>query len=427
MDSLFPEEIRKPKPPSPNAPLAERMRPHTLNELVGQEHLLGKGAPLRVLIENGTIPSMILWGPAGTGKTTIANVIANTANTTMERISAVESGVKELREVLHRAEKRTNNKPLILFIDEIHRFNKSQQDALLHAVERGIITLIGATTENPSFEVNNALLSRCHVYKLQYLSDKDIQAIIDRVILTQEEYNNVIIEDIKTLVAVSGGDGRSALNALETAKQLATKNDSESVFISSALLQQAVQKKVANYDAKGDGHYDTISAFIKSMRGSDPDAACLYLATMIDAGEDPLFIARRCIVFASEDIGNANPHALPLAVATFQAVERIGMPEGRICLAQCVTFLASCEKSNASYVAISKALELVQNNGVFQIPSHLTKANGKAYKYPHDFPDQFVEEEYFPTNIPQQRIYAPNGKGAEKELRKRLHELWKNR
>lgn len=427
MDSLFPDIQRTPKPLPPNAPLAERMRPQVLDELVGQEHLLGEGAPLRKLIEKGAVPSMILWGPAGTGKTTLAKVISHTVNGTIESLSAVESGVKELRDVLQRASKHQSGKPFILFIDEIHRFNKSQQDALLHAVERGVITLIGATTENPSFEVNNALLSRCHVYKLSYLSATDIQKIVERALEQQAEFNNVKIEDWPTLVQLSGGDGRSALNVLETASQLANTEADGSRHLSREVLQKAVQKKVANYDAKGDAHYDTISAFIKSMRGSDPDAACLYLAAMIDAGEDPLFIARRCIIFASEDIGNANPHALPLAVAAFQAIERIGMPEGRITLAQCVTFLSSCEKSNASYMAIETSMQLVQNNGVLHVPPHITKVDAKAYKYPHNYPKHFVDQEYFPLNIEVQKIYAPDGQGAEAEIKQRLEERWPER
>ncbi len=421
-------------------PLAERVRPRTVDEVVGQEHLLGDHGPLRTFIERSSIPSMILWGPPGTGKTTLAQAISTSANLNMERVSAVEAGVKELRSIIDRAGRdAVKGARLVLFIDEIHRFNKAQQDALLHAVERGIITLIGATTENPSFEVNSALLSRCQVYRLQSLTDDDIRVIIERALTDDEQLaaRNVRIEDWEALLSIAGGDARTALNAVETGAALADVDEDGSRPITREILQTAVQRRIVRYDRAGDAHYDTISAFIKTLRGSDPDAALYYLAIMIDAGEDPIFIARRMIIFASEDVGNADPRALQLAVATFQAVERIGMPEGRIPLAQCATFLASSPKSNAAYMGIDAALARVREGGDTTIPLHLRNAPtrlmkeqgfGAEYKYAHSYPGHFVPgENYFPEGFEPEKFYDPHGQGAEASIRDRLKAWWPER
>lgn len=420
-------------------PLAERIRPSKLEDVVGQDHLLGEGAPISVYAKRGSLPSMILWGPPGSGKTTLAGLLAQEVGAVFERMSAVEAGVRDLRDVIKRAEHRQRSgQRTILFIDEVHRFNKSQQDALLHAVERGIVNLIGATTENPSFEVNAALLSRSQVYKLNALSNEDIKKVVVRALIEDSEMRalNVQIEDWTTLYAVSAGDARSALNAVEAASVLVEENDKGARRITNEALQSAVQRRVARYDKAGDAHFDTISAFIKTVRGSDPDAALAYLALMIDAGEDALFICRRLIVLASEDIGNADPHALPLAVATFQALERIGMPEGRIPLAQCTIYLASAPKSNASYQAIEAALSMVREGGDISIPLHLRNAPtslmkdsgyGLGYKYPHSFEQHFIFEKYFPNGIDEQKFYDPDGEGFEKEIAERLRKLWPGR
>lgn len=420
-------------------PLAERCRPRVLDDVVGQMHLLGPGAPLRTLVERGTIPSMILWGPPGTGKTTLAAAICTTAGLSMQRLSAVEAGVKDLREIIAQASKQlARSHRMVLFIDEIHRFNKAQQDALLHAVERGIITLIGATTENPSFEVNAALLSRCQVYRLRSLTDDEVRHIVERAVASDPQLVDlhVVIDDWEAILSVAGGDARSALNAVEAASAISPVDEGGERHLTRDLIRTAVQQRVLRYDRAGDQHYDTISAFIKSMRGSDPDAAMLYLAAMIEAGEDPIFIARRLIIFASEDIGNADPQALQLAVATFQAVERIGMPEGRIPLGQCVAYLASAVKSNASYQAIDAALNLLRQGADLTIPLHLRNAPtrlmkdegyGTEYRYPHSFPGHFVDENYFPDGTAEQRFYAPDGDGREAEIRQRLERWWSRR
>ncbi len=424
---------------APLPPLAERVRPRTIDEVAGQEHLLGDGKPLRRFLENNELPSMILWGPPGTGKTTLANVLALSLNVPIHRLSAVESGVRDLREVIQRAEHtRATGQRTLLFIDEIHRFTKAQQDALLHAVEQGIITLVGATTENPSFEVNNALLSRCRVYRLEPLTPKNIRTIVERAIATDSELatKTIAIEDWDALIEAAGGDARNALNTLESAVGITPPNSNGVMSISREVLRNVLQQGVRNYDRAGDSHYDTVSAFIKSVRGSDPDAALLYLAIMIDAGEDPLFIARRLVILASEDVGNADPNALPLALAAFQALERIGMPEGRIPLAQAVTYLASAPKSNASYTAINKALDLVRATSRIPVPNHLRNAPtplmkqqgyGLEYKYPHDAENHWIDENYFPVNIPPRAFYVPKNSGAEQQIAERLRNLWKGR
>ena len=421
-----------------DSPLADRIRPHSIDEIAGQKHLIGEDGPLRNFFESGDFPSMIFWGPPGVGKTTFAYLIAEKSDYHFIRISAVESGVKEVRQIIAQADaiKRSGKKTL-LFIDEIHRFNKSQQDAFLHAVEKGIITLIGATTENPSFEVNAALISRCQVYKLKSLSDDDIKQVIENafrkdVILSQLD---IEIQDWDFLLAISAGDARTALNAIDLALKF-NKNKNKKFIINRKILEKALQQKTAQYDKKGESHYDTISAFIKSMRGSDPDAAIFWLAKMLDAGEDPKFIARRMVIFASEDIGNADTYALTLAISVFQAVNLIGMPECRINLAQGVTYLASCPKSNSSYFAIKKAETDIQSGASTSVPLHLRNAPtklmkkegyGKDYKYPHSFDEHFVKESYFPDGMQEKAFYFPSEFGKEKYFKERLEKLWKDR
>ncbi|MGE5480084.1 MAG: replication-associated recombination protein A [Chloroflexota bacterium] len=443
MDELFesPEPAPVIRKTETNAPLAVRMRPRSQREVVGQEKLLSEGAPLRAFFETKNFPSMIFWGPPGSGKTTLALLIAESSGSRFITLSAVDSGVKELREVIAQAGKSSvYGKRTILFIDEIHRFNKAQQDALLHAVERGVITLIGATTENPSFEVNSALLSRCQVYRLRSLSDDDVRRVIERAIKEDEtlsKYKLKLDEDARDfLLKIAAGDARTALNALELAFKLLRARPDEEATITRELLGRALQQKTAQYDKKGETHYDTISAFIKSLRGSDPDAAVFWMAKMLESGEDPRFIARRMVIFASEDVGNAEPQALQIAVAVFQAVQMIGMPEAAINLGQAATFLASCPKSNASYRAIMDAMEDVRNGASLEVPMHLRNAPTRlmkdegysaGYQYPHSHEGHFVAENYFPPGSKPKKYYKPGEFGKEKEFRERLSRLWSSR
>ena len=414
-------------------PLAERMRPQTLDDLVGQEHLAGKGSILRTAIEHGKIPSMILWGPPGTGKTTIANIIAHTLNIPFFTLSAISAGVKEVREVIQQALKTPAT---ILFIDEIHRFNKGQQDALLGAVERGTITLIGATTENPSFEVNSALLSRCQVYVLKPLSEDDLIKLLHQALEKDEWLKTKTIElkETEALLTISGGDARKLLNLLELVVDALSKE--RNILITDDTVMSIAQQRIALYDKTGEQHYDIISAFIKSMRGSDPNGAIYWLARMVEGGEDVKFIARRMVIFASEDIGNANPTALVLANAAFEAVNKIGYPEARIILAQCATYLAASHKSNASYMAINEAIDMVHKEGDLPVPLHIRNAPtglmkrmgyGQNYKYAHDYEKNFTDQEFLPDKIAGTAFYEPGKNPREEELRKFLRNLWKDK
>lgn len=415
-----------------NIPLAERIRPTSLDTFIGQKHLVGKNGILRKVIETGSVPSMIFWGPPGVGKTTLANIIASQLKVPFFTLSAVSSGVKEVREVIEKG--KTNNKT-ILFIDEIHRFSKSQQDALLGAVEKGTITLIGATTENPSFEVNSALLSRCQVYALKSLDQEDLKTLVQNAISTDRELKKKKIEvnEYGSLLNISGGDARRLLNLLELVVEY---NKAKEVVITDEMVMEAAQRRVAMYDKKGEMHYDVISAFIKSIRGSDPNAAVYWLARMIEGGEDVEFIARRLVILASEDIGNANPTAIVMATNCFQAVRVIGYPESSIILSQCVTYLAASAKSNASYMAIRQAQELVQRHGDLPVPIHIRNAPtklmkdmgyGKGYKYSHDYDNNFEKQEYLPDEISGTTLYDPGINARENELRQRLKLLWKDK
>lgn len=407
------------------------MRPSRLDELIGQEHLTGPGGVIRKAIQSGNIPSMILWGPPGVGKTTIANIIANEVKKPFYTLSAVSSGVKEVREVIEKAKVSQRS---ILFIDEIHRFNKSQQDALLGAVEKGIITLIGATTENPSFEVNSALLSRCQVYTLKSLGEDQLLALVDQAVKKDDQlkHRKLSLEEHEALLNISGGDGRKLLNLVELIADSVTGD----INISDKLVMEIAQKHIALYDKSGEQHYDIISAFIKSLRGSDPNAAVYYLARMVEGGEDVKFIARRMLILASEDIGNANPTALIMANNTFQAVNVIGYPEARIILAQCAIYLAASPKSNASYMAIENALGKVHESGDLPVPLSIRNAPtklmknlgyGKNYKHAHQYEGNFIAAEFLPDEIKGMKFYEPGNNPREEEFRKYLRTLWKEK
>ena len=420
-------------------PLAERLRPNSLEEYVGQQHIIGKGAPLRRIIESKHgIPSFILWGPPGVGKTTLATIISHTIDVPFYTLSAVTSGVKEVREVIDKATKERffSNSAPILFIDEIHRFSKSQQDSLLGAVEKGVVTLIGATTENPSFEVIRPLLSRCQTYILQPLSKNDLETLLQRAITEDVELQqrNIELRETDALLHFSGGDARKLLNILELVVDAFEGDDK--VIITNDFVKQCLQQNPLAYDKGGEMHYDIISAFIKSIRGSDPDAAIYWLARMISAGEDPKFIARRLVISASEDIGLANPNAVLLANAAFDAVQKIGWPEGRIPLAEATIYLATSPKSNSAYLAINKALEIVNETGNQPVPLHLRNAPttlmkemgyGDGYKYSHDYPNNFVEQQYMPDALLGIRLWQAQHSSNEEKLYQQMVKCWGDR
>jgi len=420
-----------------NQPLAERMRPRTLDDYVGQKHLVGPGSVLRKMIEAGRVPSFILWGPPGVGKTTLAQIIAARLETTFYTLSAVSSGVKDVRDVIEKAKSNRffNTISPILFIDEIHRFSKSQQDSLLNAVETGVVTLIGATTENPSFEVIRPLLSRCQVYVLKSLGKDDLltllnKAVTEDVVLKQKKFT---IQETDALLRFSGGDARKLLNIIEL---MVSASESDEVLITDEAVVERLQENPAAYDKGGEMHYDIISAFIKSIRGSDPDAAIYWLARMVAGGEDPEFIARRLVISAAEDIGLANPNALLLANACFEALKKIGWPEGRIILAETTVYLACSAKSNSAYLAIDDALSLVNRTGNLPVPLHLRNAPtqlmaelnyGKEYKYAHDFEGHFVRQEYLPHELKNERLWVGQPNAAESKLIEHMKNLWGER
>ncbi|MGV8094105.1 MAG: replication-associated recombination protein A [Mangrovibacterium sp.] len=418
-------------------PLAERLRPRTLDDYIGQEHLVGKEAVLRKMIESGNISSIILWGPPGVGKTTLAKIIANTLDRPFYNLSAINSGVKDVRDVIDKAQKQQffNRPNPILFIDEIHRFSKSQQDSLLGAVEQGLVTLIGATTENPSFEVISPLLSRCQVYVLKSLEKEDLLKILDLALKkdTELKKKEVIVEEYEALLRFSGGDARKLLNILEL---IVNAEEQDRIIINNKKVTVRLQNNPAIYDKKGDMHYDIISAFIKSIRGSDPDAAVYWLARMIEGGEDVKFIARRMLILAAEDVGLANPNALLLAQSTFDAVHQIGYPESRIILSECAIYLATSPKSNSAYEAISTALELVERTGDLPVPLHIRNAPtklmkdlgySKDYKYAHSYEGNFVEQDFLPEQIKKERIYKPQNNASELKILERLKVWWAKR
>ncbi len=413
------------------SPLAERMRPATLDDLIGQEHLVGMNGIIRKAVLSENIPSMILWGPPGVGKTTIANIIAHEVKRPFHTLSAVSAGVKDVREIIEKAKFSART---ILFIDEIHRFNKSQQDALLGAVEKGTITLIGATTENPSFEVNSALLSRCQVYTLKPLSEEDLLKLVDQSLRRDEQLKNrkILIKEHQALLNISGGDARKLLNLVE----LISESIPGDIEVTDELVINTAQKHIAIYDKSGEQHYDIISAFIKSLRGSDPNAAVYYLARMIEGGEDVKFIARRMVILASEDIGNANPTALVMATTTFQAVDVIGYPEAQLILSQCAIYLACSPKSNSATVAIGSAMNAVRGEGDLPVPLTIRNAPtklmkemgyGKDYQYAHSFENNFAEMEFLPDKIKGTKFYEPGKNAREEELRSYLKKLWKEK
>lgn len=416
-------------------PLAERMRPKHLDDYVGQSQIVGENAVLRKVINSGLIPSFILWGPPGVGKTTLAGIIAEQLKRPFFALSAINSGVKDIRETIQKAQSKSffNAPNPILFIDEIHRFSKSQQDSLLGAVESGTITLIGATTENPSFEVISALLSRCQVYILNHLAAEDLQQLVDKAV-KEDEYlkkQDITIKEYDSLLKYSGGDGRKILNSLEIV--VSNLYDQEKIVITNQNVEDIIQQNIQQYDKTGELHYDIVSAFIKSIRGSDPQATVYYLARMIEGGEDPKFICRRMIIVASEDIGLANPNALLMANTCFQAVQNIGMPEGRIIMSQTAIYLATCEKSNASYLAINEALAMVKNQPNLSVPLHLRNAPtklmkdldyGKSYKYAHNYPGNFVKQEFLPEKIKNTKFYTPQDNPLENRIKQKLHAQW---
>jgi putative ATPase len=423
-----------------NQPLADRMRPQSLDDFVGQEHLVGKGAVLQQSLESGQVPSFILWGPPGVGKTTLARIIANTLKRPFYILSAVSSGVKDVREAIDKAKKQQffNAPNPILFIDEIHRFSKSQQDSLLGAVEEGIITLIGATTENPSFEVISPLLSRCQVYVLKSLNKDELLRLLDNAIKNDIilQKLNINIAENEAILRFSGGDGRKLLNILELVVSLQNKSGKNKIVLTDKIVTDRLQDNIALYDKQGELHYDIISAFIKSVRGSDPNAAVYWLARMVEGGEDPKFIARRLVILASEDIGLANPNALLLANACFDAVNKIGWPESRIILSETSIYLANSPKSNSAYKAISDATEMVKITGDLPVPLHLRNAPtslmkelgyGKDYKYAHEFEEHFVDDNYLPEKIVGTILYNPQENPQEEKFLERLRKFWKNR
>jgi len=419
-----------------NQPLAERLRPVSLDDYIGQKHLVGEGAVIRKMIASGRLSSFILWGPPGVGKTTLAKIIANTMDRPFYILSAINSGVKDIRDVIEKAKNNRffSAKNPILFIDEIHRFSKAQQDSLLGAVEQGVITLIGATTENPSFEVISPLLSRCQVYVLKSLEKEDLLLLLDRAIQTDTELSKktIVLEEVEALLRFSGGDARKLLNVLE----LVLNSSGDETVVTNELVTEKLQENLALYDKDGEMHYDIISAFIKSIRGGDPDAAVYYLARMIEGGEDVKFIARRLLILSAEDVGLANPNALLLAQSTFDAVHKIGMPESRIILSECTLYLATSPKSNSSVAAIDEAQAEVRASGHLSVPLHLRNAPtklmkqlgyGTEYKYAHSFEGNFVEQEFLPEKIKEKRFYIPQQNPSEEKILERLRIWWKKR
>jgi len=423
-----------------NQPLADRMRPKILDEYSGQEKLVGKNGVIRKMIEGGRLSSFILWGPPGVGKTTLAKIVANNLNRPFYMLSAINSGVKDVRESIEKAKKQKffDHPSPVLFIDEIHRFSKSQQDSLLGAVEEGVITLIGATTENPSFEVISPLLSRCQVYVLESLDKKELIQLVENAL--KDDYVlkklNIVVKEYEALLQYSGGDARKLYNALEVVINASLTEGQKKIIITNKLLKSTLQQNMAIYDKNGEMHYDIISAFIKSIRGSDPDAAVYWLARMIEGGEDVKFIARRLLILASEDIGLANPNALLIANACFDAVKNIGWPESRIILSEATIFLASSPKSNSAYAAIKKAQEIVKTTGNLPVPLHLRNSPtklmkdlgyGKDYKYAHSYENQFVNENYFPEGLEEKDIYKPGKNQREDEIKEKMNKMWKSR
>lgn len=421
-----------------SAPLAERLRPKNLDEYIGQKHLVGEGAVLRRMIDSGRVPSFILWGPPGVGKTTLAQIISKTLDTPFFTLSAINAGVKDVREVIDTAKRSQffDTKNPILFIDEIHRFSKSQQDSLLGAVETGVVTLIGATTENPSFEVIRPLLSRCQVYVLKSLDKSDLETLLERALATDMYLKEmkIDVEQTDALFRFSGGDARKLLNILDLV--VSAEEESGKVVINDQVVTERLQENPAAYDKGGEMHYDIISAFIKSVRGSDPDAAIYWLARMVEGGEDPAFIARRLVILSAEDIGLANPNALLLANACFDSLQKIGWPEGRIILAETTIYLATSPKSNSAYLSIDEAIALVKETGNLSVPLHLRNAPtglmkelgyGKEYKYAHDFPGHFVDQEYLPKELGERKIWTPQANPSEVKLLEYLRKLWKRR